>query len=69
MFSPISRHGPAHEHFASRTGSPHPSLTAGSGIPTKGGMSPYHHHTTLRERFARLPLSGKLAVGALASGI
>lgn len=32
-------------------------------------MSPYHHHhTTLRERFARLPLSGKLAVGALASG-
>ena len=32
-------------------------------------MSPYHHHhSTLRERFARLPLPDKLAVGALAFG-
>lgn len=32
-------------------------------------MSPYHHHhSTLRERFARLPLPDKLAVGTLAFG-
>lgn len=32
-------------------------------------MSPYHHHhSTMRERFARLPLPDKLAVGTLAFG-